>query len=552
VYHHKKSGMWGYPSENEIWGGLCSSGLEQSPVNLPSFTDVDPVDSFYKYIDFRKVPIEGLKKPHTMEWQNAHVINHDAHNAESMGSLTLGGKSYDLVQFHIHTPSEHTVDGRQYPMEMQFVFISGDTDATSFAVVAVLFEDGYPDDPTFLSDLQISMEGFVDFNVQTLFDQLDMTKYMRYPGSFTTPPCTEGVEWTIIADFGKVPPYFLSWVTEFGGYAMVNNFREVQPLRGRSIVSVPPSNVEIVDQSWDYEARGKDWGGLCYTGEAQSPIDLPDVREVETQSELVDSMEYMALDTLGQDNGHTLLWTATQPNYGYIKLDGTKYRLIQFHMHSPSEHTFNGKRYDLEIQFEHQSHRGTFTVVSMLCEQAPYNHSTPAFNMLRASFTEEIRLNPEMMFDRIYTNKYFMYQGSFTSPPCTEGVSWIVLTDICQVDRDFLQFISQFDSMKNNYRDIQEIEDRGIEFVLEPESEDTQSEWFWVGITSVIFTCCLGIVAMIFFVFGKRISADKYQQLMEDEKRMEQEAKKRAAQAKRFPPTPEMPCFKEVRISVVE
>ena len=93
-----------------------------------------------------------------------------------MGSLTLDGKRYDLVQFHIHTPSEHTVIGRQYPMEMQFVFISGDTDATSFAVVAVLFEDGYPDDPTFLSDLQISMEGFVDFNVQTLFDQLDMTK----------------------------------------------------------------------------------------------------------------------------------------------------------------------------------------------------------------------------------------------------------------------------------------------------------------------------------------------------------------------------------------
>ena len=74
---------------------------------------------------------------------------------------------------------------------------------------------------------------------------------------------------------------------------------------------------------------------------------------------------------------------------------------------------------------------------------------------------------------------------------------------------------------------------------------------FFKNVIVIVVFCCLR-VAMIFFVFGKRISADKYQQLMEDEKRLEQEAKKRAAQAKRFPPTPEMPCFKEVKIAVVE
>jgi carbonic anhydrase len=117
------------------------------------------------------------------------------------GSLVINGTEYFLHQLHWHSPSEHTVNGRRYDMEMHLVHQSADGKA---AVISVLYQVGRPD------GLLRKLEPFL----QLIADQRDREErlgvvdphaargwasvYYRYMGSLTTPPCTEGVVWTIL------------------------------------------------------------------------------------------------------------------------------------------------------------------------------------------------------------------------------------------------------------------------------------------------------------------------------------------------------------------
>ncbi len=188
-----KIAHWGYQGEGcpVNWGGLdhnyktCDTGKEQSPISIPS-----------KW----KTKAGGLKfdyKPTSLHvLNNGHTIQV---NYEEGSSLAIDGHSYELAQFHFHIPSEHTVDGVAATMEMHLVHVD---EGGKLAVVGVMFDIGEKDNPFLAAfwDVMPPSGHELNFsskvNVASAFD-IDGKQY-RYPGSLTTPPCSEGVKWHVV------------------------------------------------------------------------------------------------------------------------------------------------------------------------------------------------------------------------------------------------------------------------------------------------------------------------------------------------------------------
>jgi carbonic anhydrase len=146
--------------------------------------------------------------------------------------MRADGVRYDLVQFHFHSPSEHTMDGRHAEAEMHLVHKSADG---TLAVIGVLFEAGVNSrsiEPLWrhLPSQPGPAQTFDEWiNVADLLPK-QLTTY-RYMGSLTTPPGTEGVHWNLI-----IEPYFVSktQIQELRAVMFGNN-RPTQPINGRVV-----------------------------------------------------------------------------------------------------------------------------------------------------------------------------------------------------------------------------------------------------------------------------------------------------------------------------
>lgn len=194
---------------------------------------------------------------------------------------------------------------------------------------------------------------------------------------------------------------------------------------------------------WTYEGeKGPQfWGkldpdfSLCAEGHSQSPIDiaatapasLPELRAKFSPANLrIVHHEHMADEI---NNGHTI-----QINYSEgdtMSIGGTDYELIQFHFHAPSEHTVHGKQYPMEMHFVHKSPSGTLAVIAVFIEKGVHN---AVFDSIWANLPkqkglelhyEHVQVNVDDLFP--HSNKSYRYDGSLTTPPCSEGVKWIVM-----------------------------------------------------------------------------------------------------------------------------
>ncbi|KAM0938952.1 Dioscorin DB3S [Dioscorea sansibarensis] len=154
------------------------------------------------------------------------------------GSLSINRVAYQLKRVHFHSPAEHAMNGERFDLEAHLVHESRDQRT---AVVAILFRFGRPD--PFLSKLedflgQISSgekneinTGFVD--PQQL--EIDDSAYYRYMGSFTAPPCTEGVSWTVIRKVATVSPKQALLLKQAVNENAINNARPLQPTNFRTV-----------------------------------------------------------------------------------------------------------------------------------------------------------------------------------------------------------------------------------------------------------------------------------------------------------------------------
>jgi carbonic anhydrase len=161
---------------------------------------------------------------------NGHTIQV---TVEEGGTFTTGHGTYQLVQFHFHAPSEHTIDGRSFPLEVHFVHQSADG---HLAVVGMLFVEGPANE-----DLAKVIAHFPAGSGQSAHlpaEKIDLDLHLpadptayNYAGSLTTPPCTEGVDWYVLRQpVTASREQLAAFAARFG-----DNHRPVQPLNGRTI-----------------------------------------------------------------------------------------------------------------------------------------------------------------------------------------------------------------------------------------------------------------------------------------------------------------------------
>ena len=172
-------------------------------------------------------------KPSTL-----HIIN-NGHTIEikyAPGSfMTVGDKRYELKQFHFHHPSEETIRGKQFSLELHLVY----SDANgNLAVVSVLLEEGSANPLVeTLWDLAPKTAGpekTVDNLEINVADLLPTNRsYFAFAGSLTTPPCTEGVSWFVL----KTPVTISNKQVATFAEIYPNNERPTQPLNGRTVLA---------------------------------------------------------------------------------------------------------------------------------------------------------------------------------------------------------------------------------------------------------------------------------------------------------------------------
>ena len=221
---------------------------------------------------------------------------------------------------------------------------------------------------------------------------------------------------------------------------------------------------------WGYEGEGApaNWGklkpefALCGTGQSQSPIDLSSAYKTKLGTIKFD---YKDTPLKIVNNGH-----AVQVNYepgSFATIDGGKYQLVQFHFHSPSEHTVDGKFYDMEMHLVHKSDKGDLAVVGVFLKKGKANQ---VIQVLWNNIAGEV--NKENVVDGISVNassllpkdaKYYHYYGSLTTPPCSEGVNWSVMTTPIEVSEEQIQKFKTVMGMDDN-RPVQPLNKR---FLLE-------------------------------------------------------------------------------------
>jgi carbonic anhydrase len=200
---------------------------------------------------------------------------------------------------------------------------------------------------------------------------------------------------------------------------------------------------------------------LAKSGKRQSPIDINTKQTpVAPLPEL--KFDYRRERIAAINNGHTIQHNEAPGSFLYI--GGDKFSLEQFHMHSPSEHTIDGAHFDLEIHFVHKSESAGVAVVGVLVhadDKAVLDF--PLYNALPTQTNEIVELdamrNPSDYLPR--SRDYFRYSGSFTTPPCTEQVQWIVMKQSIGAPRKLIDRFAAI--LKSNNRPTQMLNDRVVE-----------------------------------------------------------------------------------------
>ena len=217
---------------------------------------------------------------------------------------------------------------------------------------------------------------------------------------------------------------------------------------------------------WGYAGNlgPESWGRLkpefskCTNGERQSPIDIRDGIQVNLDPVQFD---YKPSNFRVIDNGHTVQVNVGSGNS--IEVMGRRYDLIQFHFHRPSEERINGKQFDMVVHLVHKDLEGRLAVVAVLLERGnalPVVQSV--WNNLPLEKNEEVSARAMIdLREMLPTERgYFTYMGSLTTPPCSEGVLWMVMKNPLSVSAEQIGIFAHFYPM--NARPIQSASGRLI------------------------------------------------------------------------------------------
>ncbi len=202
------------------------------------------------------------------------------------------------------------------------------------------------------------------------------------------------------------------------------------------------------DAHWGYTGHNgpPDWGTLnadfsaCKLGKFQSPIDIRDAKPADLPAIKFD-YKPSALKII--DNGHTI-----EVNYApgsSIDVGGVRYELVQFHFHKPSEEKIDGKAHAMVAHLVHKNAEGKLAVIAVLLDKGGASDLIDTLwkNIPKEKGKENTVDGTTIDVSKLLPDKrdYYTFQGSLTTPPCSEGVTWFVLkTPVKIADAEIASF----------------------------------------------------------------------------------------------------------------
>lgn len=211
----------------------------------------------------------------------------------------------------------------------------------------------------------------------------------------------------------------------------------------------PPPAPKFFSNTWSYEGETgpANWGKInpawakCGSGNRQSPIDIRDGMKVELEQITFD---YHPSTFNVTDNGHTVQVMVGSGNF--LTVQNRMYELIQFHFHRPSEERINGKGYEMVVHLVHKDGEGRIAMLALLLERGkPQPVIQTVWNNLPLEKLET--LAPSVVLDPMdllpVRRDYFTFMGSMTTPPCQEGVLWLVMKEPIQASPAQLALFSR-------------------------------------------------------------------------------------------------------------
>jgi carbonic anhydrase len=231
--------------------------------------------------------------------------------------------------------------------------------------------------------------------------------------------------------------------------------------------ATPATDVHGSGQThWSYEGEGgpQSWSqlkpdySLCSSGQRQSPIDIRGGLAVELDPVRFD---YQASRFAVVDNGHTVQVNLAPGNA--VEVAGKRFELVQFHFHRPSEERINGKQFEMSLHLVHKDEQGRLAVVALLFDKGAKQMALQkVWNNLPLEKNQEAAARtPLELLDLLPDDRgYFTYMGSLTTPPCSEGVQWIVMRQPIAASAEQIELFARLYPM--NARPLQAASGRRI------------------------------------------------------------------------------------------
>jgi len=221
---------------------------------------------------------------------------------------------------------------------------------------------------------------------------------------------------------------------------------------------------------WTYEGKGgpDKWGDLekdfagCKLGKEQSPIDIDTKAAAAAKLPKIE-FAYKPVPLSVVNNGHTV-----QVNYdkgSTIKVGKDTYELLQYHFHTPSEEKVDGKPYPLVAHLVHKNAEGKLAVVAVFFDKGAENAALkPVFSAMPAKAGEKkdpaVKVNAADLLPA--NGSYYTFKGSLTTPPCSEGVRWLVLKTPVTLSAEQGEAFRKIIPM--NARPVQPLNGRKVEY----------------------------------------------------------------------------------------
>jgi carbonic anhydrase len=239
-----------------------------------------------------------------------------------------------------------------------------------------------------------------------------------------------------------------------------------EPRRPAAAVAKPPAPKRLRADQWSYQGEGgpEQWAEMkpefatCSSGKRQSPIDIRDGISVQLDPVQFD---YKPSNFRVIDNGHTVQVNVAPGNS--IEVMGRRFELVQFHFHRPSEERINGRQFDMVVHLVHKDLEGKLAVVAVLLDRGSVQPIVQTvWNNLPLEKGEELPAKALLDLNNLLPSErgYFTYMGSLTTPPCSEGVLWMVMKQPVPISSEQIDIFARLYPM--NARPVQSASGRLI------------------------------------------------------------------------------------------